>query len=208
MHKIGRENLSLSMNFRASHRCSTISLRIHQLLVLLGFRPSISSVLREALLNPAYKDLECATQKLTNTPTSPCYLVLCNSSRSTVIEKDLHGQPETRIRTSENFIVQTNHDNPTENSSEPYVQSEIPGMDTTVERMDCVKTKWADSRSKGEMKRVVSGEHGGNEKDAVREETLIQWMSASPVMNEFTQFSCILDPLTARIRWLARGDKQ
>lgn len=176
--------------------------------MLLGLRPSISSVLREALLHPTYTDLGWLTDKLSNTLTSPCYLVLCNSSQATVIEKDLYGQPETRIRKSESFIVQTNHDEPEDSSVSPVVQSTLPGMDTTVARMECMKTKWDKLMKKDETKRAEKGKPKGDMRSAVKEETLAEWMSASPVMNQFTQFSCILDPSTAKVRWLIRGDVQ
>lgn len=168
--------------------------------------------MRQVLLYPKYKDLAWATQNLTDTLTSPCFLVLCNSSQATVIEKDLGGQPETRIRTSESFIVQANHDNPVVNAvgemQAPVVASMGPGMDTTVVRSDCVQGKWDELGRKSVTKRARDGKDGGGDKKlTVKEETLVEWMIASPVMNEYTQFGCILDPSTAKIRWLARGDE-
>jgi hypothetical protein len=52
-----RKGLSMSVNFRPYHHCSTLRKRIafrrHQVAVLLGLRPSVSSVLRTYLLSDA-----------------------------------------------------------------------------------------------------------------------------------------------------------
>ncbi|GAM84729.1 hypothetical protein ANO11243_027300 [Dothideomycetidae sp. 11243] len=51
-----RQDLSLSLNFRAVHNAdtpfATTRLLAHKMLVLLGFRPSIASILRQCLLPP------------------------------------------------------------------------------------------------------------------------------------------------------------
>jgi hypothetical protein len=145
------------------------------------------------------------TRKLTNTTTAPFYLVLCSPSQTTIVEKDLRGEPESRIRTSESFIVQTNHDNPVD--STPIVHSMEPGMDTTVERLDCMKTKWDELKRTEAEGAATGGNERGDRRLAVKEGTLMEWLSSSPVMNDLTHFSCVLDPSTAKIRWLARGDK-
>lgn len=46
--------MSISMNFRPNHTCSTHSLWLHQLLVLLGRRPSLPSILRSFILDGVY----------------------------------------------------------------------------------------------------------------------------------------------------------
>ncbi|XMA08046.1 hypothetical protein WAI453_000837 [Rhynchosporium graminicola] len=45
-----RKDLSVSLNFRPTYSCSTFSLRKHQLLVFLAFRPSVCSIMRSMIV--------------------------------------------------------------------------------------------------------------------------------------------------------------
>ncbi|KAI1496865.1 beta subunit of N-acylethanolamine-hydrolyzing acid amidase-domain-containing protein [Biscogniauxia marginata] len=124
-----RKNLSLSLNFRPNHEHSNRSLRWHQLLVLLGKRRSISSMIRSIVLRPAefhfgledsspvgsrvqYKEgpasqIERQARSIASMRSAPCYLVLCSGREAAVIEKDFN---TGKVRTSTSFIAQTNHD--------------------------------------------------------------------------------------------------
>ncbi|KAI1491333.1 beta subunit of N-acylethanolamine-hydrolyzing acid amidase-domain-containing protein [Biscogniauxia mediterranea] len=124
-----RKDLSLSLNFRPNHDHSSRRLRWHQLLVLLGKRRSIGSIIRSIILrhdepgwglgdSPGAKDgvelkekvnshIERQARKMASIRSAPCYLVLCSGHEAAVVEKDF----ETgKIRTSTSFIAQTNHD--------------------------------------------------------------------------------------------------
>ncbi|KAI0599005.1 beta subunit of N-acylethanolamine-hydrolyzing acid amidase-domain-containing protein [Biscogniauxia sp. FL1348] len=124
-----RKDLSLSLNFRPNHDHSSRRLRWHQLLVLLGKRRSIGSIMRSIILrhdepswglevSPGAKagvelrekvdsHIERQARKMASIRSAPCYLVLCSGHEAAVVEKDF----ETgKIRTSTSFIAQTNHD--------------------------------------------------------------------------------------------------
>lgn len=206
-----RENLSISLNFRPNHNCSTFSLRIHQILVLFGFRPSIVSVLRnnffiqEGRRRLAVEDI---ARTIVKTYGSPCYVILSSPSETMVVEKDLL---DGKIRSARNFIVHTNHDirpiDPLDNTYSRKEKNTILGMEATLEeseeRRDCIQKKWNSLAMRQERKMKEEGEEGGV--IAVREKTLQGWVKAYPIMNECTHFGCILDPKMGTIRWLQRG---
>ncbi|KAJ4864133.1 beta subunit of n-acylethanolamine-hydrolyzing acid amidase domain-containing protein [Trichoderma breve] len=204
-----RQDLSMSLNFRPTHNCSAVSLRMHQSLVLLGVQPSISSVLRQHLLRPEHHPptIDNVTKSITRTRSAPCYIILCSGTETTVIQKDLIS---AQTKSSTDFIVHTNHDfTPTNSSSQANIQKEsssILGMETLVEeseeRKDCILSKWT-ALAKRQQREFKRGK--GRESPAVFEQTLQKWVKAYPIMNECTHFGCILDPGTGTIRWLERG---
>ncbi|KAL6805802.1 beta subunit of N-acylethanolamine-hydrolyzing acid amidase domain-containing protein [Trichoderma sp. SZMC 28012] len=204
-----RQNLSMSLNFRPTHNCSAISLRMHQSLVLLGVQPSISSILRQHLLHPEHHppSIDSISKSITRTCSAPCYIILCSGTETTVIQKDLI---TAQIKSATDFIVHTNHDfTPTDPSSQTNIQKEssaILGMETLVEeseeRKDCILSKWT-ALAKRQQREFKRGK--GRESPAIFEQTLQKWVKAYPIMNECTHFGCILDPGTGTIRWLERG---
>lgn len=204
-----RKHLSLSLNFRPNHNCSTLPLRIHQILVLLGVRQSISSVLRQHFLHPERRHLTInnAVTSITRTRAAPCYIILCSGTETTVVQKDLDN---AQTRSAVDFIVHTNHDfAPTDQSSQAYSQKEsssILGMEALVEeseeRKDCILSKWT-ALAKRQERELKKGR--GREGPAIFEHTLQKWVRTYPIMNECTHFGCILDPGTGTIRWLERG---
>lgn len=209
-----REDLSVSLNFRGNHHCSTLKLRFHQLLVLFGFRPSICSLLKNAILpgsnGPAPKLLDDLMTQFSESQTAPCYLIICDGQTTAVIEKDFIG---AKIRTSNEFIVHTNHDTNTDpNKPAQKESSSILGMETVVEeseeRRACVQKKWDAMKKRYEKKQtevVEKGEVVEMKVPSVREDRLREWVRAFPITNECTHFTCIMDPETARIRFLERG---
>ncbi|OLN96233.1 Acid ceramidase 2 [Colletotrichum chlorophyti] len=130
-----RAGLSLSLNFRPHCDCKASSLLKHQLMVVLGFRESIPSVLRRILLDSdsgssgstgrkapssseadQFEDDETAreplsvkerAEQLVSVLSSPCYLTLCDGNQVAIIQKDLF---DGKIKTSDEFMIQCNHD--------------------------------------------------------------------------------------------------
>ncbi|RYO84342.1 hypothetical protein DL766_002699 [Monosporascus sp. MC13-8B] len=238
-----RQNMSLSMNFRPNHTCSTYALRRHQLLVLLGRRKSIASVFRSFILDgvsrsqegysagasadapPKAQTLVDQAKQLASERCAPCYIVLCDGREAAVIEKDLL---EGSIRTSTEFLVQTNHDvhragssNPDESAGITLNMNSAPllGHDEWIyestHRMDAVVSKWqrhlkmnyptaaADRSGSPEEDGRLHGEAAVPARDpSITEGTLKRWLRSDPVLNECTHFQCILDPKTGRIRWI------
>ncbi|KAL7896285.1 beta subunit of N-acylethanolamine-hydrolyzing acid amidase domain-containing protein [Trichoderma sp. SZMC 28014] len=204
-----RQDLSVSLNFRPHHNCSTLSLRLHQILVLFGIRPSISSILRQHFLHPERSRLSInnAVTSIERTRAAPCYIILCSGAETIVVQKDLD---DAQTRSAVDFIVHTNHDfTPTDQSDQAYTQkksSSILGMESLVEeseeRKDCIVSKWTALAKRNERKLK---EGRGRESLAIFEHTLQKWVRTFPIMNECTHFGCIVDPGTGTIRWIERG---
>jgi hypothetical protein len=211
-----RENLSISLNFRPTHNCSTFSLHWHQILVLFGFRPSVTHLLRSTLLQhpatPSANLLERSMSALTAQRSAPCYLILCDGRRTGVIEKDLFGG---KIWSATSFIVHTNHDTkPSGDEEQTHSQKEkntVLGMEATLEesedRRDCIQKKWNRMEMRYQ-KNEKEDPKKGISSPTVREETLRGWVKAFPIMNECTHFGCIMDPKTGTVRWLERGTEE
>ncbi|KAI0120952.1 beta subunit of N-acylethanolamine-hydrolyzing acid amidase-domain-containing protein [Xylariales sp. AK1849] len=224
-----RENLSISLNFRPNHACATRSLRSHQILVLLGYRRSIGSILRSTILDSTSDHgtllanqlaLEGHAKRLVGIKAPPCYLILCDGNQVAAIEKDLN---VGRVRSSTEFISQTNHDvdHPVTPNPKACAQSSVLGneewLEESTDRRDRLERKWTThlekiqsraSRGKASGSKV-DGDSGSGDGDALRpsvdEPTLRRWLRASPTTNECTHFACLLDPRTGQIRWIQRG---
>lgn len=129
-----RKGLSMSLNFRPNHdrsgRLANFRFYFHHLLVLLGYRPSISSILRQQLLpsqtsshrakatTPTLKSIE---QTLPSTSTTAAYLIFSDGDRTITMEKDHH---TAMVRSSGSFIVALNHDEAQEASVESCIPNE------------------------------------------------------------------------------------
>ncbi|KAJ7460731.1 beta subunit of N-acylethanolamine-hydrolyzing acid amidase-domain-containing protein [Mycena latifolia] len=183
-----RSGLSLSLNYRPrlDSPSSVLAHRLHQTALLLGFRPSIPSILRAILLSPAPpRSLADLAKDLPRTPSTPCYLTFCTPADILVLEKDL---VSAVARTSPNFLAVTNHDVRME-QLEPegwralLRQAHVPGgdaiVDDSIERKQCVSQIWARNGA------------GLTVQDVARQ------MEVRPVLNECTHFSCVMDPAVA-----------
>lgn len=110
-----RSGLSLSLNFRPVHNATTtvghFRYYSHVLLTLLGWRRSISSLLRELLLPalpaatpPSLADI---MDEVPRRPSTAAYLIFSNGDTTITMEKDSRS---ALLRSSSSFIVITNHD--------------------------------------------------------------------------------------------------
>ena len=211
-----------------------LSLRAHQLLVLLGCRPSVASILRSYIIPshvnpqmPVRLDIAQLGLALASTPTAPCYLTICSGTEIAVIEKDLAAH-DTRIRQSNDFIVITNHDVESSNTGaangESVVESENDGRPEWLtssmfnvedviresrHRRDCLENKWKayvrKTRRAAGKAVTESRNRDGEDTVAVPESRLQKWVEDYPITNECTHFACIMDPGMGSIRWLKRG---
>ncbi|KAJ7708754.1 beta subunit of N-acylethanolamine-hydrolyzing acid amidase-domain-containing protein [Mycena rosella] len=179
-----RSGLSLSLNYRTrlDSPSPVRSHRLHQAALLLGFRPSIPSILRNILLSPSPPpSLVSLAQDLPRKPSTPCYLTFCTPAGVLVLEKDLvSAVPQT----SSDFLAVTNHDVHREQLApdgwRALLQKKGVGpdaiVDDSIERKQCVSQIWA---QKGARLKV---------------EDVARQMEVRPVLNECTHFSCIMDP--------------
>ncbi|KAI1850284.1 hypothetical protein JX266_004142 [Neoarthrinium moseri] len=225
-----REGLSLSLNFRPNHVCTTRSLRWHQFLVLLGRRRSIGSTLRAHVLHRAPRSdstnaikpsLTDQAHRLSLVKTSPCYLILCDGVEVTIIEKDLkYG----KVRTSDNYMVHTNHDvdHPITPNPSEYTGSSMLGheewLEESTHRKAEFEDKWKRYQQSGQVQAEANG--AGNSNTAISasldatakvpatpvlESTLRRWVQSKTTMAECTHFACLMDPVMGQIRWIQRG---
>lgn len=214
------------------------------MLVLFGFRPSVSSILRSVILDkrrwPLHQSstsddaptpIVSLARRLMKEPISPCYLTLCDGTEAAIIEKDVY---DGKLKTSNHFVVQANHDThtagccrskgaglpPEPNEAETSLLGAELWLEDSNLRMDMMQGKWLQhtvgSRSSDpvevskEDKNGLCFEEGVDSQKArpakgVKERLLQDWMREFPIINECTHFACIMDPQTGGIRWLERG---
>ncbi|KAL3478959.1 beta subunit of N-acylethanolamine-hydrolyzing acid amidase-domain-containing protein [Aspergillus californicus] len=160
-----RRGLSVSLNFRPNHDDGSWWKQIRyysgHALVLLGFRRSISSVLRGVVIPPTTttatdggggwlkwlsgsltgrKDppghnlsLSETVERIIATPSTACYLILSDGVHAYVLEKDIK---TTTVESSSSFIVATNNDRatkvPSSSSGDPSQTEEHTRTGTSL----------------------------------------------------------------------------
>ncbi|ETN36346.1 uncharacterized protein HMPREF1541_08623 [Cyphellophora europaea CBS 101466] len=213
-----RPGLSMSLNFRALHNAHTrwghIRFYAHHLAVLLGYRQSISSVLRQYLLDDDRKPVTLEPKKLAEIEldfqlihTTAAYLVFCDGSHSVAVEKDF---ATANIRwDKDGFLVATNHDledtntgkDPTPAGAHSGQLARMKAMEELVEdskeRSECVSAKWRTvaRRASGRSTRSSRGLFGISQDDAIK------WVCDWPTTNETTHFATVMDAKDGVIRW-------
>ncbi|KAL9110713.1 MAG: hypothetical protein Q9227_004705 [Pyrenula ochraceoflavens] len=110
-----REGLSMSLNFRPLHNATTylghLRYYSHLLFVLMGWRRSVSSLLRSYLFaassgsRPA--SLDTIAEELPQSASTAAYLIFSDGKSALTLEKD---HRSACICSSDDFIVLTNHD--------------------------------------------------------------------------------------------------
>ncbi|GLI75021.1 hypothetical protein PoHVEF18_003271 [Penicillium ochrochloron] len=164
-----RKDLSMSLNFRPVHDESrNLAFYTNHLLVLLGIRQSISSLMRECLFSfpdepkpkkreESLSTLEKIVAHVPSMPTTAVYLIFSDGVKTVIMEKD-HGTAV--VRSSNSFIVTTNHDQEPDAappkaianekrknhiglslaSSEAQVMADL--IEDSKERRDCIQARW------------------------------------------------------------------
>ena len=211
-----RRGFSVSLNFRP-HRTDSGNLLAdllyswHLLAVLLGWRPSIASVLRGYLLPRVAKDAQplpsytvlmrqyrerpavlAPTQshlyhaRFTSTS---CYLCFCSGQETTVVEKD---RVFAKLRSSTHFIVVTNNDEQSGGHSHQtdistYSPAVVEIVQEAQNRKKCAEQNWA---------RMTSARSS-----SLRSEDVVQLVQKYPTTNEMTHFACVMDPNVGLVHW-------
>ncbi|KAI0468456.1 beta subunit of N-acylethanolamine-hydrolyzing acid amidase-domain-containing protein [Xylaria cf. heliscus] len=222
-----KPGLSISLNQRACHDCPSRRLRWHQLLVLLGKRKSIGSIVRSFMLRPpqrtdkeegsSYRPVPRFVEQaraLVSIPSAPCYLILCDGREAALIVKDYN---TGTVRSTKGFIAQTNHDpkdheNSTAHTHEISRQDrreviissfEVEGwIEESTDRLQCLQKKWDRSVARYQPRNSTLPLATN---PSITERTLRKWMSTYPTLNECSHFTTVLDPAIGNIRWLMRG---
>ena len=208
----------MSLNFRPTHdnsgRFSNFRFYGHHLLVLLGFQPSISSILRGYLLPPLASNssrtgvpaLESIKRNLPNVTTTAAYLVFSDGENGLTIEKD---RTTAAICAANDFIVATNHDVLGEKATQALKATHADSFTTllddimlgSVDRRNAVVEMWEKSvkRTKRNSSKKASTHQQGLTKDSI-----IQWMDTYPILNDETHFATIMDARDGKVVWVKR----
>ena len=208
----------MSLNFRPTHdksgRLSEFRFYSHHLLVLFGFQPSISSLLRSYLLpalssNTSQLDssaLDAIRRDLPGVATTAAYLVFSDGYETLTIEKDHH---TGLVRSSNEFIVATNHDVSEEDTTQPLKATHEKSFKTLLDgmvvgsigRRNVAIKLW--ERSTKRTKRNPTTRANAHRQNLTKD-TVIQWMDTDPILNEETHFATIMDPKDGKVVWVKR----
>lgn len=214
-----KPGMSMSLNFRPTHdassRLKNYRFYFNHLLVLLGWRPSISSILRQCLL-PTTKEglllsenLENIERYLPSLKTTAAYLIFSNGQRTITMQKD---HTTAYVRSSTDFVVITNHDIVEEEKSQCAKQTsdgnalsrvqQATGMELLVEestnRKACM-TSFYDKATKYSLNRKGSKQRAVHTR--VTSDRVTKWMDSYPITNEETHFATMMDPRRGEILW-------
>lgn len=220
-----RPNLSISLNFRALHNADNkrghFRFYFHHLLVLLGYRQSISSILRsyivpEPNIDSQAKSLAEITDVLAPLHTTAAYLILCDGDSAIVIEKDYD---TGLIRRSDTFVAATNHDElrhrPESAIATPAAKATTDShshkaigleelLEESRERLECISAKWRSRvrKIKRQSKRKGGLDSAESERlTSITQSEVIEWVSMYPTTNEQTHYASILDPKRGKVTW-------
>ena len=213
-----RKGLSASLNFRPIHndtgRFSNFRFYFHHILVLLGFQPSISSLLRGYILPTLSSNssrvvvsaLESIKRDLPRVTTTAAYLIFSDGDSALTIEKDHHSAV---VRSATDFIVATNHDEAEHNNTQSIKATHEDSFKTvldgivleSIDRRNVAVNLWAKSVKKA--KRNSSRKASTHEQDLTTA-NIIRWMDTYPILNEETHFAAIMDPKNGKVVWTKR----
>lgn len=225
-----RQNLSMSLNFRAVHDASTkmaeFRFYLHHVLVLFGIRPSIATMMREFLLGNGKQVVH--TPKLSNTTsdapslaviydfisrnhTTSAYLILCDGTRTISIDKDFR---KAVLRQSSSFIATTNHDvtGHSEEQGKKGVALQTTTraarsaagldefLDESVDRLDCISKRWYRKVARARA-HVKTGDPQDEVGVALTQDELTGWLRKYPTTNECTHYASVLRPADGTVVW-------
>lgn len=224
-----RKDLSLSLNFRGIHNdmhkpIANLKYYWHHLMVLLGLRRSISSLLRGYLLPRTHagsngslhqRARELPTHEFIVTEascrdkplvTTACYLCFSSGQETTVIEKDL---VTAKLTSSTDFAIVTNADNSTaaedkasreakDAAKKPKTELEEL-IEEAYERRTCAEQNYRNLRL---QLTKAAGQLDDNTCAGLPEvQDIIEMVQKYPTTNESTHFAAVMDPQQGSILW-------
>ena len=206
-----RKSLSLCLNFRPRHDGTSYKKQCsygwHLLMVLFGFRSSISSVLRRLLLQPeaGNRTLDEIVKELKGQKSTAAYLILSDGEKTVNLEKD---HCCAQVQSSNNFIVALNHDiddeiNPQNlqqrANTEPKLMA-ATGMSDIVlfslERKACIQALYKHTLRNKNVRKQPLG--------PIYEDEVIDWMEGPDIVNDETHYAVVMDAVAGKILWSQR----
>jgi hypothetical protein len=225
-----RQGLSASLNFRGLHndsesRVANARYTLHQILVLLGVRPSIGCLMREMILPskagkkwalkwriPNMPTIEWLSNTLPSVPTTACYLIFCTGRETLLVEKD---RITAVTSTSKAFLAATNHDvEHEEDSGMEAMNSQrlvTTGMQEiiseSVDRKGCLEACYRKTRGFAPAGGLMQTNGVVQARGVVQMADVQNWLRTYPIVNECTHYAVIMDPENREISWLKRWRK-
>ncbi|SPJ71920.1 uncharacterized protein FTOL_01648 [Fusarium torulosum] len=225
-----RKGLSMSLNFRPHHAQETswqeFSFRWNQAMVVLGYRQSISSTLRNILLdaspdpdqqprksqetNIISSDSKVSDQyvqnvltKLSTSNSTAAYLIFCQPNRTYIVEKD---HRSANIRESDTFLTAYNHDVKDEEDPsrlQEAVATLADGEDVTG-MADLVGLSLSRQHHlQGHWRKRVSAcrRRYKQRSDVVTMSDVIGFLEHDEIGNLETHYAVIMDPEEGKVLW-------
>ena len=228
-----RKDLSISLNFRPNRVdngrfWADIQYGWHLLMVLLGWRPSISSTLRRFLLPnrevkrcvswlPVLRSRKESFYKYTDVvktiggdkplTTTACYLCMSNGIETTVIEKD---RATATTRSNADFIVVTNTDEEpsgsqnTEVIDSPFATAFQEIVHEAKDRQECAWHNWFNLRRTKATRLELQNPSDADLKTLANVDDVVEMVQKYPTTNECTHFAFVMDPMEGRVSWCRR----
>ncbi|OBS21609.1 hypothetical protein FPOA_07945 [Fusarium poae] len=224
-----RKGLSMSLNFRPCHARETVrqrlSFRWNQAMVVLGYRQSISSALRNILLDESAEvDIEIESprhstdtaaqgvsdeyvqkvlNRLSTSESTAAYLILCQPERVFLVEKD---HKTANMCESDTFLTACNHD--IKHEDDPSLlreaAAELEQADDALGMADLVGLSVDRKRHlEGLWREKTSAckRRYRQERDAVTQRDVIKFMEDDEIRNEETHYAVIMDPKDGKVIW-------
>lgn len=218
-----KKDLSISLNFRPTHDSSSwlasVRFYLHHLLVLLGIRPAISSILRQVLIPTSNSPsnvkllgstLDSIERNLPSLKTTATYLIFSDGERTITMEKDNH---TAVVRSSKEFIVTTNHDQADELRPKSEIAAQdasgrtlqVTGMEGIVEdsivRKEAAVKRWEQQSNAAKR---ASGNRSDDEPVYLTTKKVVEWVESYPTANEETHFAVVMDPKEGKMIYARR----
>ncbi|RGP79416.1 n-acylsphingosine amidohydrolase [Fusarium longipes] len=226
-----RKGLSISLNFRPYHAKETtrqrLSFRWNQALVVLGFRQSISSALRNILLEE-YPGSDAQTRqgresvnasnlakstsdeyvqevlkRMSTSQSTSAYIILCQPERVFLVEKD---HRRASIRDSDTFLTAYNHDVKDENDPSRLHEAaaELEQADDAIGMTELVGLSLDRKRRLEEMWREKSlscRRRYKQQRSLVTQRDVIKFLEDEEISNDETHYAVIMDPREGKVIW-------
>lgn len=223
-----RKGLSMSLNFRPYHANETLrqrlSFRWNQAMVIFGYRQSISSALRNILLDESTESLRQPESSISGDPTqhgvsdvyvqkvlknltasdsTSAYLIFCQPERVYIVEKD---HRRAKVRDSDTFLTAYNHDLKDEEDPSRLEQAaaELESIDDalgmaelvglSLDRKECLEKMWT-------KRSLVCRRRYKQSRDVVTQADVTKFLEHDEISNDETHYAVIMDPKDGKVVW-------
>lgn len=206
-----RQGLSISLNFRPNHdtssRLANFRFYLHHILVLIGARPSISSILRSTLLprqnqtlvsRPGHPTLAAVERRMPASVSTAAYLIFSDGERTVTMEKD---HRTAVVKSANDIIAIANHDQAEDLAPQEKIGAHIES-DTMLETTG-VQALIEDSKTRKTcaMRLWRAFARGPQGDKSIPQHELIKWINKYPITNEETHFAAVMDATEGSVVW-------